>query len=290
MAKITLDQQNFYTGPPMSRDPWAPNRSPTISLSGRPETPQRDGRDSRRVAGASQDEALVISSDDESTYSDLDDDESDASLPPIEELALPARREEVGFGSVADAGKDFISPLDDGRDDGAVERPVSDEPHSRGRTGSSHQRQACGLGRSHDPPAVAALSRRSSASAGSAGALQAEQGLPIPAGCPLFQSGHAPAPDDTTCGKTADYGSPTTQSGAGSTHVPNPGRLAPPSRQPDDNTHRKNTPRRDSASDGGTNGIESKRDGDTILPAITPAVGSPVLETATRTLILAAAK
>lgn len=58
------------------------------------------GRD--ELAGPSQPDVVLISSDSESDYGDLKDGQSDTFSPPVDELR-PTKRN-VGFGSVAGPG------------------------------------------------------------------------------------------------------------------------------------------------------------------------------------------
>jgi hypothetical protein len=90
MANILLDSPILFTtltgdAKSTSRNFWARNGTLSTASSGGPKTPQHDPRPS--TTGASQDDAVLISSDDETTYSDFDDGQSDTSFPPFEEIS-----------------------------------------------------------------------------------------------------------------------------------------------------------------------------------------------------------
>ncbi len=93
MASVSLDSQIFFT--------------PTVAAGPKPWGQKPD----RSAAGSSQDYAVLISSDDESDYGDLDDGQSDTSFPSIDELLhQSAKRQDVESGSVAGAGTYPNSP------------------------------------------------------------------------------------------------------------------------------------------------------------------------------------
>lgn len=111
MANICLDSQIFFTSPvaagpkPTSQVLWVQNEDPSVASSGGPKTPRRDTYDPRRGVPRTSDDAVLISSDDESDSRDLDDGRSDTSFPPIEELLRqPARRTDVESSSLSGAG------------------------------------------------------------------------------------------------------------------------------------------------------------------------------------------
>jgi hypothetical protein len=84
---------------PGSRNFWAQNGNLSTAFSGGPKTPQHD---SQHIAtGASRTDAFLISSDDESDYGHLDEDQSDTSFPSIWELPLLARRGDGQSSSIA---------------------------------------------------------------------------------------------------------------------------------------------------------------------------------------------
>lgn len=94
MANIYLDSQIFFT-PPVAADPKPTRRHLEPS-----------------ITGCSQNDAVVISSDDESDYSDLDGGQSDTSFPSVDELRQPANHKVAASGSVASASKLSSSSLD----------------------------------------------------------------------------------------------------------------------------------------------------------------------------------
>jgi hypothetical protein len=113
MANITLDSQIFIANPmaadrdSTSPNLWARDRDPSVASSRGPKTPQHATHGPQRGAGgASQDDAVLISSDDESDYGDLDDGISDISFPPIKELL--SGRKDVEPGTVAGIGMYLI--------------------------------------------------------------------------------------------------------------------------------------------------------------------------------------
>jgi hypothetical protein len=117
MTNVTLDSQTFFTLPmaadrkSTSPNLWARDGDPSVASSRGPKTPQHDTHDPQRGAGgASQDDAVLIFSDDESDYSDLDDGKSGISFPPIEELLRAARCKDAELGSVAGVGMYLKSP------------------------------------------------------------------------------------------------------------------------------------------------------------------------------------
>jgi hypothetical protein len=117
MANVTLDSQTFFTLPVaadrMSTSPnlWARDGDPSVASSRGPRTPQHATHDPQRgIGAASQDDAVLISSDDESDYGDLDDGKSDISFPPIEELLRAAGCKDAEPGSIAGIGIYLESP------------------------------------------------------------------------------------------------------------------------------------------------------------------------------------
>ncbi|KAK3933813.1 hypothetical protein QBC46DRAFT_454591 [Diplogelasinospora grovesii] len=249
MANVSLDNQIFFTLPPR-------NRNPSVSSFGGPKAPEQDTHDPRRgTAGASRDDAVLISSDDESDYGELDDGQSDTSFPPIEEL-LPARRKDVESGSVADADKSFNATSGAGGDSDAIEPSITEEADPDDEIASSQQQQARGLRRSPAPPSIQALPRPSSASPGP---LQAEQEQPIPAGSASCEAGQISAPENTTCGKPAEEISRASPPGVEAQHMPSPGCLSRSSLpRPGEATDRESTPRCDSG-DGDSDSDDEAR-------------------------------
>lgn len=113
MASVSLDSQILFTlpmaadGKPTSRRIWDQNqnRDSSVASSRASKKLQQDTYNPRRsTAGASQDDAILVSSDDESDWGDLEDSESDISFPPIEELFQTAKRRDSESGSAAGAG------------------------------------------------------------------------------------------------------------------------------------------------------------------------------------------
>ena len=82
MANVSLDRQVFCA-------PAAAFPTPAI----------------HEPSGLSPDEALLISSDDESNYDDLEDSQSDVSFPPISELCQPAKSKDLERGGVVRPGR-----------------------------------------------------------------------------------------------------------------------------------------------------------------------------------------
>jgi hypothetical protein len=102
MADASLDSLVFtpvVAGlEPRSRNLSAQNGNLSRAFSGGPETLQHDSRHS--ATGASRDDAFLISSDDESDYDYLDEDQSNTSYPSMSELRLPAGRGDGKFSSI----------------------------------------------------------------------------------------------------------------------------------------------------------------------------------------------
>ncbi|KAI3326450.1 hypothetical protein HD806DRAFT_551422 [Xylariaceae sp. AK1471] len=164
MANISLNSPIFNTPPvatgqkPMSRNLWA-QKALSVTSSGGLEMLQQAAHDRRRGAvGISKDDAVLISSDDESDYDDF---------PPIEELLLRAKRSVAGMGFNAISGGGGNS---DAKESVALGANRDDKP-------ASSQQQTQNLEPSPEPPPTLALLRRSSESPG---ALQAEQDRPVP--------------------------------------------------------------------------------------------------------------
>ncbi|KAB5581218.1 hypothetical protein GE09DRAFT_1213625 [Coniochaeta sp. 2T2.1] len=185
MANITLDSQIFIANPMaadrISTSPnlWAPDGDPSVVSSRGPKTPQHATHDPQRGAGgASQDDAVLISTDDESDYGDLDDGTSDISFPPIEELLLAAGRKHIETGSVAGVDRSLsVTPGVGGNSD-AVEPSVTEGANPDDEVAPSQQQQTPDLQRSPALPSASALLQPSSASPRP---LQMEQDRAIPA-------------------------------------------------------------------------------------------------------------
>jgi hypothetical protein len=75
---------------PRTRNVWAQNGNLPRAFSGGSKTVHHDSRHS--TTGASQDDAFLISSDDESDYDYLEEDQSNTSFPSISELRLAGGR------------------------------------------------------------------------------------------------------------------------------------------------------------------------------------------------------
>ncbi|KAK3936241.1 hypothetical protein QBC46DRAFT_461601 [Diplogelasinospora grovesii] len=139
--------------------------------------------------GASRDDAFLISSDDESNYSHLDEDQSDTSFPSIWELPLLARRgDNQSFSAASGASGDSD----------AKEPSVTDGADPDDGIASGWQQQTRGLEHSPAPP------RPLSASPQPVQAECDQQGQLIPAGNPPCRAAQESDSDDTTCGKTAE--------------------------------------------------------------------------------------
>ncbi|RYP18334.1 hypothetical protein DL767_009854 [Monosporascus sp. MG133] len=97
MANITFNTETFFN-PSGVVDPEPRRYVSVVSFeasSGRQTSPQREDEahgPQPRAAGASKDDAILISDDDDSDYGDCDDGQSDVSFPPIHELLASANR------------------------------------------------------------------------------------------------------------------------------------------------------------------------------------------------------
>lgn len=91
MAHISLDSQTFFTPPAAELEPTRRNLAPVMT-------------------GSSQNDAVMISSDEESDYGDLDDGQSDTSFPSVDELRQRTIHEVAKPGSVASAGMCLSHP------------------------------------------------------------------------------------------------------------------------------------------------------------------------------------
>ncbi|RYP19501.1 hypothetical protein DL767_009640 [Monosporascus sp. MG133] len=109
MANITLDTQTFFN-PSGAVDPEPRRYASVVSFeasSGRQTSPQREDEaydPQPSAAGASKDDAILISDDDDSDYGDCDDSQSDVSFPPIDELLASANRMVVQSSDTTDPG------------------------------------------------------------------------------------------------------------------------------------------------------------------------------------------
>ncbi|KAK3370920.1 hypothetical protein B0T24DRAFT_667700 [Lasiosphaeria ovina] len=127
------------------------------------------------VSGYSQNDAVVISSDNESEYGNFDDDQPDTSFPSVKELVRqPTIHRDTESGGLASADKGPDTTSGRGGSNGR-ELPVS-EGADPGNELSSSQQQMTG-GQERSPPAPA-LPRRSPTT----GTLRAEQKQPAPVG------------------------------------------------------------------------------------------------------------
>ncbi|KAK0621408.1 hypothetical protein B0T17DRAFT_289375 [Bombardia bombarda] len=139
MAHISLDSQTFFTPPPSAAGGKATGRNrsprnggPSVASLGDKEKLQRDTHDNQcGSTGFSLADAVLISSDSESDYGDLDDSQSDTSFPPIDEL-LPPAKHNVESGSVPGTSKSF-NPASGGDSD-------AEEPPATGRANSESPR------------------------------------------------------------------------------------------------------------------------------------------------------
>lgn len=87
MASVPLDNNVLLT-----QHSWDQKDDPTVGSSEAFPKPQQDAYESRRsVTRVSQDKAIVIPSDSNSDWGDLDDDDPDTFFPPVEQLRPPAR-------------------------------------------------------------------------------------------------------------------------------------------------------------------------------------------------------
>ncbi|KAJ9138013.1 hypothetical protein NKR19_g7999 [Coniochaeta hoffmannii] len=241
MANVTLDSQTSFK-------------------------PQHDTNYPQRGAGsASQDNALLISSDDESDYDDLDDGKCDISLPPIEELLRAAGRKYAEPGNVAGVDKSFSASPGGGGNSDAIEPSVTEGSNPDGDVASSQQPQIFHLQRSPAPPSAPALPRPLSASPGP---LQVEQeDRPIPADSASCEAKQGSAPEDTTCGKPHGEISRASPPGVEAQHAPSPSRLSGPSpSRLEEGTDQESAPRRDS-------GGESDSDDEDGPPLAKPKFG-----------------
>ncbi|KAK3934120.1 hypothetical protein QBC46DRAFT_368409 [Diplogelasinospora grovesii] len=130
MANVTLNSQTFFTFP-VARD-----RDPFITSF-----------------------KVLISSDNESDYSDLDDSKSNISFPLIKELLRAAGRKDAEPNSVTSIDKSFSATPGAGGNSDAVELSVT-------KGVNLDDEQTCYLQRSLTPPSPLALPRPSSASPG----------------------------------------------------------------------------------------------------------------------------
>ncbi|RYP64826.1 hypothetical protein DL771_008606 [Monosporascus sp. 5C6A] len=250
MANVTLDSQTFFTFPlaadrkSTSRNLWARDGDSPVGSSRGSKTPQHDTDDPQRGAGgASQDDAVLISSDGESDYGDLDDGISDI-FPSIEEL-LAAGRKDVEPGSVAGIDKSLSATP------GAVGNSDAVEPSFT-------------EGANTDDEVVSTLPRPSSASPGP---LQVEQNRPIPAGSASSEAEQASAPKNRTCGKPDWRISGALPPGVDAQYTPSPSRLSGPSLpRLEEGTDRESIPRRNS-------GGESDSDDEAGPPLAKPKYG-----------------
>ncbi|RYO98912.1 hypothetical protein DL764_006968 [Monosporascus ibericus] len=211
MAGVRLDSQIFFT-PPLAADP--------------PTSPKILAR--RDLTGSSQDDPVLISSDDESDYGDLDDATSVTSFPPIEELYRRARPEHSGSSIVAGAGNCFNATSGASGDKDAKLPSVADVADSE--TLSSPQQERYGLQFSPTPPSSPILPRRSPVSPGT---LQTGRDQPISTVSAAYEVEQASAREDATCGKIAEEISRATP--------PRSARLTVPSSRPDGGILRQST-------------------------------------------------
>ncbi|KAK3935037.1 hypothetical protein QBC46DRAFT_59056 [Diplogelasinospora grovesii] len=207
MANVSLNSQILFTplarhAKPTSRNFWLRNGTLSAASSGGLKTPQHDPRPS--ATGASQDDAVLISSDDETTYSDFDDGQSDTSFPPFKEIPLPSRRNDLKSSTIA-CDTSFTATSGASGDRDAVQPSVTEGADPDDEIALSRQQQTCGLERSPAPPSTLAQLRPWSASPEFFQAEHDQLGQLISAGNPPCEVGQA-YPEDTTCGKTA--GSP----------------------------------------------------------------------------------
>ncbi|KAH8743810.1 hypothetical protein F5883DRAFT_530145 [Diaporthe sp. PMI_573] len=165
----------------------------------------------RATGGSSQDDAVLISSDNESDYSDLDDGQSDTPLPSLDELAKATRRVVASAGvypnpasliesseltrEQAGRGSDTASGDDD--DDDAKKLSVTEEASPDGESASTqtHQ-QGHSLEHSSAPPSAAAPSGTLALS----GPPEVEQEPPVPVDGASCEPGRASTPETATSG------------------------------------------------------------------------------------------
>ncbi|RYO79487.1 hypothetical protein DL766_009348 [Monosporascus sp. MC13-8B] len=127
MANITLDTQTFFN-PFGAVDP-EPRRYASVASfeasSGCQTSPQEDEAHDPQpsAAGASKDDAILISDDDDSDYGDCDDGQSDVSFPPIHELLASANRMAVQSSDTPDLGPSRASDATNNSD--AAELPFT---------------------------------------------------------------------------------------------------------------------------------------------------------------------
>jgi len=88
MANVSLDAPTAAFPKPRSQNFYAQNGKPS--------------------AGASQNDVLLISSDDESDYGHFEEDQSDTSFPSLGELSLPGRHQGGKFCRVV--GSAYLNP------------------------------------------------------------------------------------------------------------------------------------------------------------------------------------
>ncbi|RYP49032.1 hypothetical protein DL768_005172 [Monosporascus sp. mg162] len=230
MANVSLDSSIFFT-PLVAADRKLTNRHLLARN------------------GDSSDDVVLVSSNNESDYGDLDDDLSDIYFPPSKELCQPARRDNVEPGNVAGAADTSINATS-GDDGNTKELLVTDGADPDDRSAPSQQQQTRGLERSPAPPSAPALPQPSS----SPGVMQVEEDQPVPIAGAACKAGQASDPEGTTRSKTAEEISCTIPPGVETQHLPSPGCLTAPSPpRPEDSTHRKSTPHRNSPKSGWRN-------------------------------------
>ncbi|KAI1119946.1 hypothetical protein F5Y10DRAFT_144415 [Nemania abortiva] len=232
MANISLDSQIFFTPSvamgqqPTGRNVKAQNGGVSVTSSRGLEMRQQDAYHRRGgaagTAGTSQDDVILISSDNESHHDEL---------PRIEELLLPAKRSITGM--VFDA----TSGASDAR-----ESSQTLGGNLSNKSPSSHQQQTQNPEHSLGAPPTLALSRQSSALLA---ALQAEMDRPIPADSAACEEEQAPILEDIAGGKSTGEVLHATPSGVEFQHVPSSGRLTSPPLGLESGTHRESTLRRD---------------------------------------------
>lgn len=237
MASVPFDSQILFAfpvaadGKPTSRHVWDQdqNRDPSVASSRASKNLQQDTQDPQYGAvGISEDYPVLISSDDESDWGDLDNSDSDTSFPPIEELIRTPERGGIESGGAAGAADEsFYAALGTGGDSDAADPSATGKADLDEKIASSRQPQSCGLQRSPAPASAPASAQLSPASPGPL-QVDVEQDQPIPAGSALYKAGQAPAPEDATCGESAEIAR-ASPPGAESQHVPSLGQFPQPS-------------------------------------------------------------
>ncbi|KAB5526499.1 hypothetical protein GE09DRAFT_1065063 [Coniochaeta sp. 2T2.1] len=174
MANVSLDAPTAANPEPRSQNFYAGN--------------------GKTSAGASQDDALLISSDNESDYGHFEDDQSDT-FPSIGELPLPSRhQDDQRFSATSSASGDSDTK----------ESSVTDGADSDNETVSSWQQQRRGLEHPPAAPSTLAPLRPWFASPEPFQAKHDQLAQSIPVGNPLCGAGLASDPKDTTYRKRAD--------------------------------------------------------------------------------------